>query len=191
MIFYSAPLKIYVSIILRQKRGTFNYEKKGMTKILALCAVVAASAAVFVGCGSAEPAPTSSTPESSAVVSTIFEDEGVAGAWELATMIVDGKETTLKQYCADNGVDIDEITVTMTLNEDGTGASETLGISTPFNYEVDENEVTCITEVPNEDGTTEELVSVYTYDAESDTLNYMDESGENGSVMVRADEKRV
>ena len=161
-----------------------NISIKGLVLLLALCLV--GSFAMY-GCGSDDKSSSKADSSASDTADKTSDDSensdddtqvaDITGEWVLDQIVdADGNSQTLKEYCADKGVDSSGVDVTYTFSEDGTLVGAVGGVGVEGTYEFDGSTVSCTIS-----GTT----SNFDYNADDDTISYSDENTGLSSVLVR------
>ena len=157
--------------------------KKMAKKIALLLALCMMCTAVFCGCGSKDDKKDdkkSSSSQSAASPDTA-EDESdeasVIGTWGVSEIIdAEGNSQSFEDFCQAQGVEPEQVGGVYTYNEDGSVVVTVAGVDVEGTYEVDGETVTV---------TTNGTPSIYTYNAEDDTLESTDENTGATSIFVR------
>ena len=155
-----------------------------MKKIALLLALCMVGTAVFCGCGSKDngesSANESSVSQSSESSDTAKDDSAevsVTGTWGVSEIIdAEGNSQSFEDFCQAQGVEPEQVGGVYTYNEDGSVVVTVAGVDVEGTYEVDGETVTV---------TTNGTPSIYTYNAEDDTLEATDENTGNTSIFVR------
>ena len=153
--------------------------KKMAKKIALLLALCMMCTAVFCGCGDKDKKE-SSTKQSAASPDTAQEDSAeasVIGTWGVSEIIdAEGNSQSFEDYCQAQNVEPEQVGGVYTYNEDGSVTVTVAGVDVEGTYEVDGETVTV---------TTNGTPSIYTYNAEDDTLESTDENTGATSIFVR------
>ena len=155
-----------------------------MKKIALLLALCMIGTAVFCGCGSkdngessANESSVSQSAESSDTAQDDSAEVSVTGTWGVSEIIdADGNRQTLEEFCQAKGVTAEQVGGKYTFNDDGSAICTVAGVDVEGTYEFDGETLTV---------TTNGKSSVYTYNAEDDTLEATDENTGNTSIFVR------
>ena len=155
-----------------------------MKKIALLLALCMVGTAVFCGCGSkdnGESSANESSASQSAESSDAAQDDSaevsVTGTWGVSEIIdADGNSQTLEEFCQAKGVTAEQVGGKFTFNDDGSLIATVAGVDVEGTYKVDGETITV---------TTNGKSSVYTYNAEDDTLEATDENTGATSIFVK------
>ena len=155
-----------------------------MKKIALLLALCMIGTAVFCGCGSkdngessANESSVSQSAESSDTAQDDSAEVSVTGTWGVSEIIdADGNRQTFGEYCQAQGVTPEQVGGTYTFNDDGSAICTVAGVDVEGSYEFDGSTLTL---------TTNGKSSVYTYNAEDDTLEATDENTGATSIFVK------
>ena len=150
-----------------------------MKKIALLLALCMIGTAVFCGCGSKDNKESSANQgaESSDTAQDDSAEVSVLGTWGVSEVIdAEGNSQSFEDFCQAQGVEPEQVGGVYTYNEDGSVVVTVAGVDVEGTYEVDGETVTV---------TTNGTPSVYTYNAEDDTLEAIDENTGNTSIFVR------
>ena len=155
-----------------------------MKKIALLLALCMVGTAVFCGCGSKDNGESSANESSvsqSAELSDTAQDDSaevsVTGTWGVSEIIdAEGNSQSFEDFCQAQGVEPEQVGGVYTYNDDGSVIVTVAGVDVEGTYKVDGETVTV---------TTNGKSSVYTYNAEDDTLEATDENTGNTSIFVR------
>ena len=149
--------------------------KKMAKKIALLLALCMMCTVAFCGCGDKDTKKSSTASPDTAQEDSV--EASVIGTWGVSEIIdAEGNSQSFEDFCQAQGVEPEQVGGVYTYNEDGSVVVTVAGVDVEGTYEVDGETVTV---------TTNGTPSIYTYNAEDDTLEATDENTGNTSIFVR------
>ena len=147
--------------------------KKMAKKIALLLALCMMCTVAFCGCGDKDTKKSSTASPDTAQADSV--EESVIGTWGVSEIIdAEGNSQSFEDFCQAQGVEPEQVGGVYTYNEDGSVVVTVAGVDVEGTYKVDGETIT-----------TNGKSSVYTYNAEDDTLEATDENTGNTSIFVR------